>query len=83
MQNSKVIEHHGIFLGAALCLPDDLGWRFVAADDRVVLVNGKIGATFGDVQAMVRNAFLSSGTILPAMLPLHQNNMPALADAAA
>ena len=83
MQNSKVIEHHGIFLGAALCLPDDLGWRFVAAHDRAMPVNGHVGATFGDVQAMVRNAYLSNGGSRGSMPSLLQSNVPALEGAAA
>jgi hypothetical protein len=42
MLNSRVIEVDGIFLGAAIDLPAQEGWRFVAADTRVIDLNGHV-----------------------------------------
>lgn len=67
MQNSKVIEINGIFLGAAIRLPADQGWRFVAADARAVAADGASAETFTDLRSTVRSAFLSSPTPLPAL----------------
>jgi len=66
MQNSKVVEINGVFVGAAV--RQDSGWRFVAADPRVSLADGQVAATFREAQALARHAFLSAAAAaLPPM----------------
>ncbi len=65
MQNSKVVEINGIFVGAAVRQAS--GWRFVAADPRVTLADGQVAETFREAQSLARAAFLSAaGAALPA-----------------
>ena len=61
MQDSRIIEADGVFLGAAVCLPDDQGWRFVAADDRVVRLDGHIWPSLPEARRSARQAFLAAG----------------------
>jgi hypothetical protein len=59
MQTSRVIEIDGVFLGAALSLPDAQGWRIIAADTRVGRVNGMVAANWSEAQKLVRQAFFT------------------------
>jgi hypothetical protein len=59
MQNSRIIEVDGIFLGAAVTLPDEQGWRIVAADDRMERLNGTVAASWHDAQRLARQAFFT------------------------
>jgi hypothetical protein len=60
MQDSKIIEINGIFLGAAVALSDHAGWQFVAADARVGRADGLIGKTYQEAQALARLAYYTS-----------------------
>ncbi len=66
MHTSKVIEVDGIFLGAAVMLPQAQGWRFVAADQRVVPLNGIVAETIEDTRRLARRAYQSSTPAFPA-----------------
>jgi hypothetical protein len=57
MQKSKIIELNGIFLGAAVALRDQPGWRVVATDSRIGPADGRIAATYQDASALARAAF--------------------------
>ena len=57
MQDSKIIEVNGIFLGAAVALGNHAGWQFVAADARVGWADGLIAKTYQDTQTLARKAF--------------------------
>jgi hypothetical protein len=61
MQQSRVIEINGIFLGAAISRRGEPGWQVVAADSRVVPAEGRITATIGDAIALARQAFWAAG----------------------
>jgi hypothetical protein len=61
MQDSRIIEADGVFLGAAVCLPDDQGWRFVAANDRVGKLDGRIVASLPETRRLAKQAYLASG----------------------
>jgi hypothetical protein len=63
MKESRIIEVNGIFLGAAISLPDQHGWQFVAADARAEPANGLIGATYQATTALARQAYWAA---LPA-----------------
>jgi hypothetical protein len=66
MHTSKVIEVDGIFLGAAVMLPQDQGWRFVAANERVVPIDGNVAQTIEDTRRLARRAFHASMPVFPA-----------------
>jgi len=66
MHTSKVIEVDGIFLGAAVMLPQSQGWRFVAADQRVVPLDGIVAETIEDTRRLARRAYQSSTPAFPA-----------------
>jgi hypothetical protein len=57
MQSSRIIEVDGVFLGAAVALPDAQGWQIVATDDRVEPVNGKVAPSWSEAQRLTRQAF--------------------------
>ena len=59
--DSRIIEADGVFLGAAVCLPDQQGWRFVAANDAVGTLNGRIVASLPEARRLVRATFLAAG----------------------
>jgi len=61
MQDSRIIEADGVFLGAAVCLPDQQGWRFVAANDRVGAIDGRIATSLPEARRLAKQAFLASG----------------------
>jgi len=61
MQKSCIIEVDGVFLGAAVALPDEQGWRFVAANDRVGPLDGQVAPSLRETQRLARQAFLASG----------------------
>jgi len=65
MQDSRIIEVDGVFLGAAVALPDDQGWRFVAANHRVVQLDGRVLASLPDVRRLARQGFLAAGGLVP------------------
>jgi len=60
MQKSKIVEIDGVFIGAAVLLPDSQGWRFVAADHRADAANGCTAATLHDAQLMAKRAFFTA-----------------------
>jgi hypothetical protein len=64
MQDSRIIEADGVFLGAAVCLPDDQGWRFVAANDRVGRLDGQVWPSLPEAKRSARQAFLAAGGIV-------------------
>jgi len=57
MQQSKIIEINGVFVGAAVSLRNQAGWQVVAADARASRADGRIAATFQDASALARQAF--------------------------
>lgn len=59
MQNSRVLVVDGVFLGAAVTVPETGGWRIVAADTRMASVNGREAANWNEVQHLARQAFLN------------------------
>ena len=59
MQDSRVIEVDGVFVGAAVALPDAQGWRIVAADQRVGKIDGLVTATIGEAQRLAKQAILA------------------------
>ena len=58
MGDSRVLEVNGVFLGAAVALPNQQGWRLVAANDRLGRFDGCIAATWAEAQRLARQAFL-------------------------
>jgi hypothetical protein len=60
MQTSKIVEVDGVFIGAAVLLPESQGWRFVAADHRADAADGRIAPTLLDAQQLAKRAFFSS-----------------------
>ena len=58
MQSSKVVEVDGVFVGAAIRLPE--GWQFVSADVRASGADGALAATFADAQMLARRAVASA-----------------------
>jgi len=59
MQTSKIVEVDGIFIGAAILLPEAQGWRFVAADHRADEADGQTAPTLHAAQQMAKRAFFS------------------------
>jgi hypothetical protein len=57
MQDSRVIEVDGVFLAAAVALPDDRGWRIVAADARMGRLDGTVAPSLQDVRRLARLAY--------------------------
>jgi hypothetical protein len=68
MQKSKIVEIDGIFIGAAVLLPDAQGWLFVAADHRADQADGQTASTLFEAQQMAKRAFFSSRS--PSVIPL-------------
>ncbi len=60
LQTSKVVEVDGIFIGAAVLLPNNKGWRFVAAHARAREADGITAPTLHDTQLVARRAFVAS-----------------------
>ncbi len=69
MQDSRVIEVDGVFLGAAVALPHAQGWRIVAADSRVHPLDGTVVATLPEVRRLARQAYQASRCPPMARLP--------------
>ncbi len=67
MQGSRVVEIDGVFIGAAVMLPDN-GWRFVATHPRAQEADGIVAPTLHDAQQAAKRAFVTSR--LPAADPL-------------
>jgi hypothetical protein len=65
MLNSRIIEVDGIFLGAAVSLPAEAGWRFVAADTRVGSMDGVVTTTVRETQRMAKQALLAARMVRP------------------
>jgi hypothetical protein len=63
MQDSRVIEIDGVFLGAAVSMPGVAGWRIVAADARVVKLDGTVAPTLQAVQRLARQAYMSARVV--------------------
>jgi hypothetical protein len=59
MRTSRIIEFDGVFIGAAIALPDAQGWRFVSADSRSSGADGRTAATLDDTRVMARRAFVT------------------------
>jgi hypothetical protein len=60
MHTSKVVEVDGVFVGAAIMLPESKGWRFVSADRRARDADGCTAPTLHDAQLLARRAFLTA-----------------------
>jgi hypothetical protein len=57
MNQSRIIELNGVFLGAAIARAGQPGWQVVAADSRIAPADGQIAATYNDASALARQAF--------------------------
>jgi hypothetical protein len=64
MNESRVIEVDGVFLGAAVSLPQAQGWRIVAADARVGQLDGTVAATLPEVRRLARQAYLAAPRVV-------------------
>ena len=73
MQKSKVVEVDGVFIGAAVLLPNNKGWRFVAAHARAQEADGVTAPTLHDAQLAARRAYVTSRLHEPlvARMPAH------------
>jgi hypothetical protein len=60
MHTSKIVEVDGVFIGAAVLLPDAQGWRFIAADHRADAADGRTAPTLHDTQQLAKRAFFTS-----------------------
>ncbi len=60
MEKSKVVEVDGVFIGAAVLLPNNKGWRFVAAHTRAQNADGMTAPTLHDAQMAAKRAFMTS-----------------------
>lgn len=60
MQTSKIVEVDGVFIGAAVLLPEAQGWRFVAADHRADSADGRTAPTLHDAQQLAKRAYFTS-----------------------
>ena len=59
MQGSRVVEIDGVFIGAAVLLPDK-SWRFVATHPCAQEADGIIAPTLHDAQQAAKRAFVTS-----------------------
>jgi hypothetical protein len=57
MHQSRVIEVDGVFLAAAMALPNAEGWRIVAADARVGQLDGAVAGSLQEVRRLARQAY--------------------------
>ncbi len=57
MLQSHIVEIDGTFLGAAVRLAD--GYKFVAVNDRLNGLDGRVSPTLWELRRMARAAFLS------------------------
>jgi hypothetical protein len=60
MQTSKIVEVDGVFIGAAISLPESKGWLFKAADHRADKADGVTSPTLHDAQQLARRAFFTA-----------------------
>jgi hypothetical protein len=60
MQTSRIIEVDGVFVGAAITLPQGDGWRFVATDCRADEVDGRVAPTLTDARTLAKRAFVTA-----------------------
>ena len=66
MLQSHVVEIDGIFVGAAVRLPE--GYRFVAVDVRLDLIDGRVWPTLAELRRHARPTFYSGRP--PAAAPM-------------
>ncbi len=59
MHESRVIEINGQFVAAALAEAALGGWRLVAADPRLLAIDGKVAASFEEARSMAHQSFFS------------------------
>jgi hypothetical protein len=55
MNQSHVIEVNGVFVGAAVRMPE--GFRFVAVDLRVGDLNGRLAATLDETRRLASSTY--------------------------
>jgi hypothetical protein len=67
MQTSKVIEVDGVFIGAAVRLPESQGWRFVSANERARAADGATAPTLADASLLARRAFMTARRVPEAL----------------
>ena len=67
MQTSRIIEVDGVFIGAAISLPEKQGWRFVSADYRTSAADGTTAPTLADASILARRAFVTSALRKPVL----------------
>ncbi len=60
MHQSRIIEIDGVFLGAAVMVPGDKGWRIVAADSRLSRCDGFVAESFPEIRRLARQAYLAT-----------------------
>jgi hypothetical protein len=60
MQDSRIIEANGIFIGAAVTKRGQQGWQVVAADARVLPAEGQVLPTFQAASDLARRAYWSA-----------------------
>jgi hypothetical protein len=60
MQTSKIVEVDGVFIGAAISLPEAKGWRFKAADHRADKADGITVPTLHDAEQLARRAYFTA-----------------------
>jgi hypothetical protein len=65
MLDSRVIEVDGIFLGAAVSLPAQEGWRFVAADTRMGEIDGCVTHSLDETQRLAKRALFAARAVHP------------------
>ncbi len=60
LQESRVVEVDGVFLGAAVALEGGAGWRFVSADARVSGLDGVVAQSVAEARRMARQALFAA-----------------------
>jgi len=56
MNASRIIEVDGKSVGTAVMAPDQPGWRVIASDRRLGVIDGVITSTLDDAQRLARRA---------------------------
>lgn len=74
MKTSKVVEVDGVFIGAAVLLPNNKGWRFVAAHARAQEADGITAPTLHDAQLAARRAYVTSRLHTPLVASVPARN---------
>jgi hypothetical protein len=60
LQESRVVEVDGVFVGAAVALQGGAGWRFVSADVRVSGLDGASAPSVAEARRMARQALFAA-----------------------